>query len=169
MVGQSGGQPDLTFHQTVGIVAAYVSNNHVRAGELPALIAAIHAALTSLGQPIVPEEPEPERPTPAQIRRSITQEALISFVDGKAYKTLKRHLATHGLTPQAYRRRYGLPTDYPMVAPTYSEARSAIARGLSLGRKAAGERKAEPNAERPAAKPGAEASKLRARRKKGHG
>ncbi len=150
-------------------MAAYVSNNHVRAGELPALIAAIHAALTSLGQPIVPEEPEPERPTPAQIRRSITQEALISFVDGKAYKTLKRHLATHGLTPQAYRRRYGLPTDYPMVAPTYSEARSAIARGLSLGRKAAGERKAEPNAERPAAKPGAEASKLRARRKKGHG
>nr|WP_306426580.1 MucR family transcriptional regulator [Methylobacterium soli] len=69
----------------------------------------------------------------AEIRRSVTPEALISFIDGR-YKTLKRHLAVHGLSPFSYRERYGLPADYPMVAPAYGEARSQIAKSIGLGR-----------------------------------
>jgi predicted transcriptional regulator len=69
----------------------------------------------------------------AQIRRSITRDALISFLDGKPYKTLKRHVGKHGLTPEGYRARFGLPSDYPMVASSYSERRSAIANSIGLG------------------------------------
>ena len=75
-----------------------------------------------------------ERPTAAQIRKSITPDALTSFVDGKRYKTLKRHLSKHGLDPHSYRAKFGLPTDYPMVSPSYSEARSALAKNIGLGR-----------------------------------
>jgi predicted transcriptional regulator len=71
--------------------------------------------------------------TPAQIRKSITRDALISFEDGKPYKTLKRHLTTFGLTIEQYRAKWGLPADYPTVAPSYSEARSAMAKALGLG------------------------------------
>jgi predicted transcriptional regulator len=134
------GRTDLT----VGIVAAYVSNNHVQANELPALIAGVYASLCNLNQPAAPAEVEVEKPTPAQIRRSITHEALVSFIDGKAYKTLKRHLTKHGLDLRAYKERYGLPADYPSTAPAYSEARSALARNLGLGRKAAIEPEPEP-------------------------
>ncbi|MDP4023586.1 MucR family transcriptional regulator [Methylobacterium sp. NEAU 140] len=115
------------------IVAAYVSNNSIPVAEMPALIAATYAALVGLDRGTA-AEPAIEKPTPAQIKRSITQDALVSFVDGKPYKTLKRHLGTHGLTFEAYRERYGLPLDYPAVAPSYSEARSALARSLGLGR-----------------------------------
>ena len=72
----------------------------------------------------------------ATIRRSITPDALISFIDGQPYRMLKRHLTTHGLTPQRYRQRYSLPADYPMTAPNYSAARSELAKALGLGRKA---------------------------------
>lgn len=119
------------------IVAAYVSNNPVPASELPALIGNVHAALANLlgGARVaaVPEEPV-EQPNPAQIRKSITDSGIVSFIDGRSYKTLKRHLTKHGLTPQAYRQRYGLPTDYPMVAPGYAAQRSALAKEIGLGR-----------------------------------
>ncbi|GJD59440.1 MucR family transcriptional regulator [Methylobacterium dankookense] len=118
------------------IVAAYVSNNPVPASDLPTLIASIHAALTGIasGATAAPAVEEVEKPTPAQIRKSITPDGLISFIDGKSYKTLKRHLTAQGLEPRAYRERFGLPADYPMVAPNYAAQRSALAKQIGLGR-----------------------------------
>jgi predicted transcriptional regulator len=117
------------------IVAAYVSNNPVPASELPALIGSVHAALAGLlGAPAAVPEESVEQPSPAQIRKSVTEGGIVSFIDGRSYKTLKRHLTKHGLTPQAYRQRYGLPADYPMVAPGYAAQRSALAKEIGLGR-----------------------------------
>lgn len=115
------------------LVSAYVSNNSLPSAELPALITQVYAALVSLSAPQAAEEEEVERATPAQIKKSITPDALISFIDGKPYKTLKRHLTTHGLDIEGYRRRYGLPADYPTVSANYSAARSALAKDLGLG------------------------------------
>ena len=119
------------------IVSAYTSKNSLPAGELPALIRNTYAALVGLsGEASAPpaETVTVEKPTPAQIRKSITPDALISFLDGKPYKTLKRHLSTHDLTPPTYRERYGLPNDYPMVAPNYAKMRSELAKTIGLGR-----------------------------------
>ncbi|MGH1588732.1 MucR family transcriptional regulator [Methylobacterium phyllosphaerae] len=118
----------------VDIVSAYVANNSLTMSELPQLIGCVHAIVSDLangatGDTLV----EARKATPAQIRRSVTPDALISFIDGKAYKTLKRHLTGHGLNPRIYRERYGLPTDYPMVAPSYAEQRSQIAKAIGLG------------------------------------
>lgn len=118
---------------TADIVAAYISNNSVPASELPALLVAIHGAVSGLSNPATPIEPKVERATPGQIRKSITHDALISFEDGKPYKTLKRHLTKLGLSPEQYRERWGLPRDYPLVAASYSETRSALAKSLGLG------------------------------------
>ena len=115
------------------LVSAYVSNNSVRPGDLPDLIASVHGALVSLNKPAGPTEEQVEKPTPAQIRKSITPDALISFIDGKPYKTLKRHLTGHGLDPHSYRARYGLPADYPTVAANYAAQRSALAKAIGLG------------------------------------
>ncbi len=115
------------------LVSAYVSNNSLPSPELPALIVQVHAALVALSAPQAQKEEEVERATPAQIKKSITPDALISFIDGKPYKTLKRHLTTHGLDIESYRRRYGLPADYPTVSSNYSAARSALAKDLGLG------------------------------------
>ena len=89
--------------------------------------------LVGLAKPAEPAAEQVEKPTPAQIRKSITPDGLISFVDGKSYKTLKRHLTGHGLDFHAYRARYGLPSDYPSTAPNYSAQRSELARTLGLG------------------------------------
>ncbi len=121
------------------IVAAYVSNNHVAPGDIPALIAAVHASLARMATGRQDAAAEgPEKLSSAQIRKSITPDALISFIDGKPYKTLKRHLGRHGIDPDSYRARYGLPADYPMVAPSYSKRRSALARGAGLGNRKRG-------------------------------
>ncbi|TXN57906.1 MucR family transcriptional regulator, partial [Methylobacterium sp. WL18] len=74
-----------------------------------------------------------DKPSAAQIRKSVQHDGIVSFIDGKTYKTLKRHLTANGLSPQSYRERYGLPTDYPMVAPSYAEQRSALAKAIGLG------------------------------------
>ena len=124
-----------TYTLVTDIIAAYVSNNRVPVAELPKLIAMVHTAVDSLSNKAAAAEPEADKPTPVQIRKSITHDALVSFIDGKRYKTLKRHLTKHGLTPNAYRAQYSLPIDYPMVAPSYSEKRSALATSLGLGRK----------------------------------
>lgn len=130
---------------TVDIVSAYVSNNHIQAVDLPALIGTVHAALGDLSKPAEQVEAPAEKLTPAQIRKSITPDALVSFIDGKPYKTLKRHLTKHGLDFQAYRQRFGLPADYPATAASYSAKRSELARSLGLGRKSeAAAREAEP-------------------------
>ena len=118
------------------IVSAYVANNPVPVAELPALIGNVHTALNGLatGSASVSAAAEVEKVTPAQIRKSITSDALISFIDGKPYKTLKRHLTGHGLDPHSYRERYGLPRDYPMVAAGYAAQRSELAKAIGLGR-----------------------------------
>ena len=120
------------------VVAAYVSNNPVPASELPALIARVHGAIAGLvtGAPVAGAAVAREtvdKPSPAQIRKSVQHDGIVSFIDGKTYKTLKRHLTANGLSPQSYREQYGLPTDYPMVAPSYAEQRSALAKAIGLG------------------------------------
>ncbi|MGH1588107.1 MucR family transcriptional regulator [Methylobacterium phyllosphaerae] len=121
----------------VRVVAAYLSNNTIPHTSLPPLLATVHEALFALTDrpPVV--ETIHEQPTPAQIHRSVRQDGLVSFIDGRSYKTLKRHLTAHGLSPELYRARYGLPEDYPMTAPDYAERRSEIAKAIRLGRKAA--------------------------------
>ncbi|CAO4174845.1 MucR family transcriptional regulator [Methylorubrum extorquens] len=119
---------------TADIVAAFVSNNSIRASELPNLLVQVHGAFVSLSAtPAAEAGSEIEKPTPAQIKKSVTPDSLISFVDGKPYRTLKRHLRVHGLSVEEYRARYGLPSDYPSVAANYSASRSALAKQLGLG------------------------------------
>ena len=128
---------NIELQKIVGqVAAAYFSNSHVSPAEIPTVITQIANSLGGVGEP--PAEPAVEAPqqpklTPAQIRKSITPEALISFEDNKPYKTLRRHLAVRGLTPDEYRAKWGLSKDYPMVAPSYSEARSNLAKALGLG------------------------------------
>ena len=127
----------LDFVELAGdIVSAHVSNNPVRAIDLPDLIRDVHAAFQALanGLPVVEPETETEKPSAAQIRKSVMPDGIVSFLDGKTYKTLKRHLGVHGLDPHSYRQRYGLPADYPMVAPSYAAQRSALAKSFGLGR-----------------------------------
>ncbi|MGT2488590.1 MucR family transcriptional regulator [Methylobacterium oryzae CBMB20] len=120
---------------TTNVVSSYLSRNHVPAAELPGLIASVHAAFAEIGEGADKPESPAEKPTPAQIRKSITPDTLISFIDGKPYKTLKRHLTRHGLTMDEYREHFGLPRDYPSTAPEYSAARSSLARQSGLGRR----------------------------------
>lgn len=117
------------------LVSAYVSNNRIPRAELPVLIGNVHAALNGITS-CAPQavEDEVQKPTASQIRKSISPNVLISFIDGRPYKTLKRHLLAHGLSPYSYRQRYGLPNDYPMVAPSYAARRSEIAKSIGLGR-----------------------------------
>jgi len=116
-----------------GIVSAYVANNHVPASDLPLLFQAVHGALAALTAPAFAAAPQVTKPTRSDINRSVTPDALVSFIDGRRYKTLKRHLSSHGMSPVAYRKRYGLPPDYPMVAQAYREHRSRIAKAIGLG------------------------------------
>jgi len=131
---------------TVEIVSAYVSKNSVRPADIGELIASVHQTLKGLSGPATPAADQVEKPTPAQIKKSITPDALISFEDGRPYKVLKRHLTTRGLTPDSYRAKFGLPADYPMTASGYSAQRSDLARTIGLGnnRKAAS-KAAEPD------------------------
>lgn len=126
-------QPDLTVEQTTSIVSAYVRSNPVSATDLPKLIASVHSALNELGQ----VAPEPETPDPAvPVRKSVQNDHIICLEDGKKFKSLKRHLRTHyNLSPDEYRAKWGLPADYPMVAPHYSAVRSQLAKSNGLGRK----------------------------------
>lgn len=127
---------DTLLGLTAEVVAAYVSNNSVRAGELPALIAEIHAAFGRVG---IREEAMAiiEKPKPAvNPKRSIFDDYIICLEDGKKFKSLKRHLMTHyGLTPEQYREKWELDPTYPMVAPNYAAARSQLAKNMGLGRK----------------------------------
>jgi predicted transcriptional regulator len=121
---------------TADIVAAYVAANRVGVADLPALIESVHRALRGLNSPALEASPVDEvTKSRAEIRKSITPDALISFVDGRPYRTLKRHLSTYGMTMADYRGRYGLSEDYPSTAPSYSAQRSALARSTGLGRR----------------------------------
>ncbi len=132
---------NLELQKIVGqVAAAYFNNSHVTPAEIPSVITQIASSLAAVGVPAAePTAEAPEQPklTPAQIRKSITRDALISFEDNKPYKTLRRHLAVRGLSPDEYRTKWGLPNDYPMGAPAYSEARSNLAKPLGLGSRVA--------------------------------
>lgn len=115
------------------IISAYVSNNTVPANDLPGLITDVYGALTKTVEVEVEVVEEPQKPA-VSIRRSITPDYLICLEDGKQFKSLKRHLRTHyNLSPEEYRDKWNLPSDYPMVAPNYAAARSALAKKMGLG------------------------------------
>ncbi|HWK47594.1 MAG TPA: MucR family transcriptional regulator [Stellaceae bacterium] len=121
------------LRMVTNVVAGYLKKNHVSGTELPELIGAVYLALSQQGgaAPVIQEEP----PEPAvAIKRSITPDYLICLEDGKKLKMLKRHLMTaYGMTPDDYRARWGLPPDYPMVAPNYAAQRSILAKEIGLG------------------------------------
>lgn len=117
---------------TAELVSAYVARNAVPVAAMPDLIRTVHAAIGNLGK-AAPAAPKAQALSPAEVKRSITEKGLISFIDGRTYKTLRRHLTAHRMTPDQYRREYGLPADYPLVAPSYSKTRSKIARAIGLG------------------------------------
>jgi predicted transcriptional regulator len=118
---------------TANIVSAYVSNNSVSSAEIPNLIGQVHSALmrVSSGQAEAPAEPlKPAVP----VKRSVTSDYIVCLEDGKKFKSLKRHLRTqYNITPEQYREKWGLPPDYPMVAPNYAAARSQLAKQMGLG------------------------------------
>ncbi|MHA7773880.1 Ros/MucR family transcriptional regulator [Roseibium sp. M-1] len=128
---------------TSDIVSAYVGNNTVAAADLPNLISEVHAALHKT----VTASQEPEAPpqVPAvPIKKSVTPDFIICLEDGKRFKSLKRHIRTrYGLTPEEYREKWGLDVDYPMVAPNYAAARSALAKQMRLGQLRQGKAKAK--------------------------
>jgi len=122
------------------IVAAYVSHNNIARTELGTLIASTHEALLGLGRETVVEAPSAPLVPAVPIKKSITPDAIICLEDGKAFKSLKRHIGSkYGLTPDQYRAKWKLPADYPMTAPNYAERRSQLAKTIGLGRKAAAE------------------------------
>lgn len=115
------------------IVSAYVANNSVRPSDLPELINAVHGALKTTGSQQNQAEAQPLTPA-VSIKKSIGQDYIICLDDGKKFKSLKRHLRTkYGMTPEQYREKWGLPKDYPMVAPAYARARSELAKSMGLG------------------------------------
>ena len=118
---------------TAAIVGAFIDNNAISQADLSTLIATVHKALRSAGEPESVTLERTVKRTPAQIRRSVTSDALISFEDGRGYKMLKRHLSTRGMTVAEYKAKWGLPRDYPTTAPNYSAARSAMAKAIGLG------------------------------------
>ncbi len=119
---------------TAEIVSAFVSNNSIPKGELPGLFETVHLAITGLSGPRDSVTPLVETQAPAvSIRKSITPDYLICLDDGKRYKSLKRHLRGLGMTPDQYRLKWSLPTDYPMVAPNYATQRSELAKQIGLG------------------------------------
>ncbi len=127
---------EMLITLTADIVAAHVSNNSVAISDLSVLINNVHVALSNLGnQPV-----EEEKPVPAvSIRTSVKPDFITCLEDGKKLKMLRRHLMTHyGMTPDDYRAKWGLPADYPMVAPNYAERRRVLAKEIGLGTKGRG-------------------------------
>lgn len=118
---------------TAEIVSAYVSNNTVPSSDIPALINQVHAALTRVSGSPGEAPVEPLKPA-ISVKKSVTPEHIVCLEDGKKFKSLKRHLRTqYNMTPEQYREKWSLPTDYPMVAPNYAAARSQLAKQMGLG------------------------------------
>lgn len=126
--------PSDTVETAAEVVAAFVANNSLPVGELPVLIQTVHAALKKLKEGVeTPAAEEPKAPA-VPIRRSVTPEYLICLEDGKHFKSMKRHLGAHGLTPDQYREKWKLPSDYPMIAANYAAKRSVLAKKSGFGR-----------------------------------
>jgi predicted transcriptional regulator len=129
---------DHLIELTAEIVAAYVSTNTIASDGLTGLIDAVHRALRRTASAAVEPAAEPLKPA-VPAKKSVTPDYIVCLEDGKKFKSLRRHLRTHyDLTPEEYRRKWGLPADYPMVAPNYAKARSTLAKKMGLGRKRAG-------------------------------
>ncbi len=125
---------DTLLTLTADIVAAHVSNNSVAVNDLPTLIQNVHGALSGISGKTAAPEPKPE--PKVSIRASIKPDYIVCLEDGKRHKMLKRHLMTHyGMTPDQYRQKWGLASDYPMVAPNYAEQRRTLAKSIGLGTK----------------------------------
>ena len=121
---------------TAKIVSAYVERNTVAVADLPTLISTVHQSLAKLGEPDTASAPEVELKPAVPVKKSVTADYIICLEDGKKLKMLKRHLSTsYNMTPDEYRARWGLPADYPMVAPNDAKARSDLALQLGLGRR----------------------------------
>ncbi len=137
-MSQNEQSPEL-LELTTKVVAAHVANNAIAATDIPGRIATVHETLAALGT-----EKAAEKPTPAvPIKQSVTPDSIICLEDGTEHKMLKRHLMTaHSMTPGDYRKRWGLPLDYPIVAPNYAKQRSALAKKIGLGRKSGTKKKA---------------------------
>ncbi|EQB30368.1 MucR family transcriptional regulator [Sphingobium ummariense] len=125
---------ELLITLTADIVAAHVGHNSVAVGDVANLIANVHGALHSLVKAPEPVEDKPKGAV--SIRSSLKHDYIVSMIDGKPYKMLRRHLSQNGYTPESYRETFGLPKDYPMTAPAYTEQRRALAKKIGLGRKA---------------------------------
>ena len=131
----TGADSDL-IELSAEIVCAYVSHNALSPTDLAKLIGEVHTALTSLHSADIPEPVEELKPA-VPVRKSVAPDYIICLEDGKKFKSLKRHLRTHyNMSPEEYRDKWGLPADYPMVAPNYSATRSRLAKDNGLGRKA---------------------------------
>jgi predicted transcriptional regulator len=118
---------------TATIVAAHIANNHIPADQLPGLIRGVHQALATVGQ--TPVEPVKSKPA-VDVKKSVFPDQIVCLECGTSMKMLKRHLGTeHGMTPEEYRAKWGLPHSYPMVAPNYAATRSQLAKDAGLGRK----------------------------------
>ena len=125
---------------TANIVAAYVSKNTVPSAEIPSLISQVYSALMRVSGGQAAASAEPLKPA-VPVKRSITAEYIVCLEDGKKFKSLKRHLRTqYDMTPEKYREKWGLPPDYPMVAPNYAAARSQLAKKMGLGQQRGGRR-----------------------------
>ena len=126
---------DEILRMAVDVVAAYLSNNQLPAGQIPEVIDTVFRSLGALDGASSEAKPEPQKPA-VSIRRSVTPEYIVCLEDGKKLKMLKRHLRTnYDLTPEEYRAKWNLPPDYPMVAPNYAKQRSEFAKKIGLGRK----------------------------------
>ena len=125
--------------QTAKIVSAYVERNNLAVADLPAFISSVHQSLSKLGQSASEGAPEVELQPAVPIKKSVLPDYIVCLEDGKKLKMLKRHLqSSYGLTPDEYRAKWGLPAEYPMVAPNYAKARSDLAHQIGLGRKKQG-------------------------------
>lgn len=120
--------------QAVSIVSSYCQHNAVNTSDLPGLIASVYKALSGLGEPAAPPVAAQEPAVP--VKKSVTPDFIVCLDDGKKFRSLKRHIAGLGMSPEQYRAKWNLPSDYPMVAPSYSATRSALAKEHGLGRKA---------------------------------
>jgi len=121
------------LEMTTEIVSAYVGHNSVNSTDLAGLIQSVHRALAHVGQPVAVEDNTPKEPA-VPVKKSITPDFLICLEDGRRFKSLKRHLRTKfNMSPEDYRAKWGLPKDYPMVAPNYARARSDLAKQMGLG------------------------------------
>jgi len=128
---------DNLVETTAKIVTAYVSNNRMMASDLPTLINSVFQTVAGVNGAGLAHTGEPPKPV-VSIKRSVTDDYIICLEDGKKFKSLKRHLRTsYGLTPEQYRAKWGLPADYPMVAPAYAAQRSKLAKAIGLGRTSA--------------------------------